>query len=419
MQIAQQYAGFTLGKADILRRAMSKKNATEMQKMEVDFLAGALERGHDEDKAREIFAMMVKFAGYGFNRSHAYAYSALAFQLAYFKAHYPDVFFAIMLNYSSSEYISDALQFGFRLAPLSINTVPYHDKFDQNAIFMGLKNLKGLPKDFLYWIIENRPFTSVEETVLRLPEQYRKKEWLTPLIQLGLFDEFEPNRKKIVENLDNLFVFADAFGSFFAEEAYSWVDHTDYTDSEKYELEQALIGVGVSPHLLVRIARDSFYPFKPIADLLEGERTTVLVQIQQIRQIRTKKGELMAFLQVTDTKQKLDVTIFPETYQKVSETIKEGLICYLHGRVQRRDERLQLLLEGIEEPSQEKFWILVENEEHDQEIASILRAFPGTIPVIVHYENTNKTIQIRKMTVQKTSELGEALHKVTLKTVFR
>ncbi len=97
MQIAQVFAGFTLGKADLLRRAMSKKNAREMQAMEAEFVAGAQERGHEVSKAKEIFSMMAKFAGYGFNRSHAYAYSALAFQMAYFKTHYPDVFFDVML----------------------------------------------------------------------------------------------------------------------------------------------------------------------------------------------------------------------------------------------------------------------------------------------------------------------------------
>ena len=103
MQVAQRFGGFSLGKADILRRAMGKKSAAEMHRMQDDFVAGALKLGHSESKAKEVFAIMEKFAGYGFNRSHAYAYSALAFQLAYFKAHYPDVFFDVMLNYSSSD----------------------------------------------------------------------------------------------------------------------------------------------------------------------------------------------------------------------------------------------------------------------------------------------------------------------------
>ncbi|MGT2911900.1 DNA polymerase III subunit alpha [Streptococcus cameli] len=420
MQIAQVYAGFTLGKADLLRRAMSKKNAAEMQKMEAAFLMGATQLGHDPEKAKHIFAMMAKFAGYGFNRSHAYAYSALAFQLAYFKAHYPDVFFDIMLNFSSSDYITDALQFGFEVASLSINSIPYHDKFDQGRIFMGLKNIKGLPREFAFWVMEERPFKSVEDFVLRLPAPFKKVELLTPLVQLGLFDLFDKNRKKIISNLENLFVFADAFGSFFAEEEYSWAESDDYADLEKYEMEQAIIGVGLSPHPLLQIAKESAKSFLPIADLVEGERVTILVQIQQIRQIRTKKtGELMAFLQVTDTKKRMDVTLFPETYQKYMNLLSEGVLCYLSGKVQERDGHLQLILDDLELASSERFWILVKDQTNDAEIAAMLGQFPGSIPVILHYQNTNQTVRVQGFSVQKSEELQNRLCHLSVKTVFR
>lgn len=420
MQIAQRFAGFTLGKADLLRRAMSKKNKAEMQSMEADFLAGAVQNGHEEDKARRIFAMMAKFAGYGFNRSHAYAYSALAFQLAYFKTHYPDVFFDIMLNYSSSDYISDALQFDFQVAPVTINSIPYHDKFDEKKIYMGLKNIKGLPKELAFWMIEERPFKSVEDFILRLPAPFQKQETLKPLIQLGLFDDFEPNRKKILENLDNLFVFADTFGTFFSEETYSWLDAEDYSDSEKFSLEQSIIGVGISPHPLVLLAKSSSNPHTPFAELVAGSGATVLGQIQSVRVIRTKKtGQQMAFVQVTDTKKKLDVTLFPDIYQRYQNLLKEGKIFYLTGKVQDRDGQLQLVLDRLEQPSTEKFWILLENREHDQSIAAILAEYPGTIPVILHYQDSNQTVQLERIFVEKSARLQTRLQKFSMKTVFR
>ncbi|RRD32484.1 DNA polymerase III subunit alpha [Streptococcus minor] len=420
MQIAQRYAGFTLGKADLLRRAMSKKDARQMQHMEEEFLKGAEKLGHASENAKAIFAMMAKFAGYGFNRSHAYAYSALAFQLAYFKTHYPDVFFDIMLNYSSSDYITDALQFDFQAARLTINNIPYHDRFDNKEIFMGLKNIKGFPREFAFWIVEERPFKSVEDFILRLPRQYKKKELLTPLIQLGLFDIFDKNRHKIISNLENLFVFADAFGSFFAEEEYSWIEAEDYSDSEKYNLEQSIIGVGISPHPLLKIRRDARRPYQELTDLVEGQKVTILVQIQSIRTIRTKKtGEQMAFLQVTDTKKKLDVTLFPEIYRRYASDLKEGLIAYLSGRIQERDGHLQLLLENMEKPNVEKFWILLENNQHDGEIALILQDYPGDIPVVLHYQNSNQTIQAQRMFVKKSEEMQKRLLGISLKTIFR
>ncbi len=420
MQIAQRFAGFTLGKADLLRRAMSKKNKTEMQGMEADFLAGALQNGHDEDKARAIFGMMAKFAGYGFNRSHAYAYSALAFQLAYFKAHYPDVFFDIMLNYSSSDYISDALQFDFQVAPLTVNNVPYHDKFDEKKIFMGLKNIKGLPKDLAFWMIEERPFKSVEDFILRLPSQFKKQETLKPLIELGLFDIFEPNRKKVLQNLDHLFVFADTFGDLFSEETYSWIEVEDYSDSEKFRLEQAIIGVGISPHPLVSLAQSTSKPHTAFSELVAGSVATILGQIQTIRVIRTKKtGQQMAFVQVSDTKKKLDVTLFPEIYQRYQSLLAEGEIFYLTGKMQEREGRLQMVLDRLEQPSTEKCWILLENRENDQQIARILSEYPGAIPVILHYQDSNQTVQLERIFVEKSPHLQTRLQKFSMKTVFR
>lgn len=420
MQIAQCYAGFTLGKADLLRRAMSKKDVAQMQRMEAEFLAGASQFSHEKEKAKEIFIMMAKFAGYGFNRSHAYAYSALAFQLAYFKTHYPDIFFDIMLNYSSSDYITDALQFEFKAVKLSINNIPYHIRFDKRQIFMGLKNIKGISRDFAFWIVEERPFKSVEDFILKLPDQYKKIELLTPLIQLGLFDIFERNRQKIVSNLDNLFVFADAFGSFFAEEEYSWTEAEDYSDSEKYDLEQSIIGVGISPHPLIKISMESQRDYTALSDLLEGQKVTVLVQIQQIRTIRTKKtGEQMAFLQVTDSKRKLDITLFPEVYRRYALELNEDLICYMTGRVQERNGQLQLVLDNLESAIGEKFWILLENNQHDGKVASILETYPGNIPVVLHYQDSNRTIQAQRIFVEKSEQMQEKLKGISLKTVFR
>lgn len=422
MQVAQRFGGFSLGKADILRRAMGKKSAAEMHRMQEDFVAGALKLGHSETKAKEVFAIMEKFAGYGFNRSHAYAYSALAFQLAYFKAHYPDVFFDVMLNYSSSDYITDALSFDFETAPLSINNIPYHDKFQDKKIFLGMKNIKGLPRDLAYWIIEERQnaaFTGVEDFILRLPQNYHKIPLLTPLIQLGLFDSFEKNRQKILANLPNLFVFADELGSLFADTTYSWTEAQDFSDAEKFELEQSIIGVGLSDHPLVKLAKEADQPFSWISDLTENSRARILAEVQSIKTIRTKNGENMAFLQVSDTKKKLDVTLFPDTYRQLGERIKEKGIYYLTGKVQERDGRLQLVLSDIEEATTERFWIKLAGHEHDREISQILQKYPGNIPVVLRYEDEKRTMSAPHFRVEKSEQLQEELKNYTMKTIFR
>ncbi len=420
MQIAQVFAGFSLGKADILRRAMGKKDASEMLRMKEDFMQGAARNGHSQQQAERIFSMMAKFAGYGFNRSHAYAYSALAFQLAYFKVHYPDVFFDILMNRSSGDYLQDALQFGFQVVKQGVNTVPYHDKIEGGKIALGLKRIKGLPRDFSLWILENRSFASVEDFILKLPENYQKKDWISLLVQAGLFDQLESNRQKILTNLENLFIFAETFGTFFAEETYAWTEAEDFTDSQKYEMEKELLGIGVSPHPLLKLKKESPVAFDEISQLLDGKRQTILVQIQDVRTIRTKSaGELMAFIQVTDAVHNLDVTAFPEVYKQLQAELVPGAIYYMTGRVQLRNERLQLILETIRPVSSEKFWILVENESTDQAIADVLKRFPGECPVVIHYQETGKTVRLNRPFVAKSPVLESELQSLVLKTIYR
>lgn len=419
MQVAQRYAGFSLGKADILRRAMGKKNAAEMHQMQESFIQGALKKGHGAEQAQQVFAVMEKFAGYGFNRSHAYAYAALAFQLAYFKTHYPAIFYQVMLNYASGDYILDALEMGFELAPSSINTVPFQDKLVEKTVHMGLKSIKGMPRDFAYWILDNRPFTSVEDFVTRLPKNYQKLSLLTPLVEIGLFDSFEKNRQKILSNLPTLFIFVEELGSLFADSSYNWIETEDFTEVEKFRKEQEWLGVGISQHPLVQLSKNPLYPITSLRELSEGQATTVLVEIQSIRVIRTKKGENMAFLQVSDSKTKLEVTVFADRYRQFKDFLHEGSFYYLNGKVQARDGRLQLILNSLKEAVSERFWIQVANHDYDSEIYHILDQYKGQIPVIIRYENEQKNVLVSGYFVRKDAGLQESLSKIVMKTIYR
>lgn len=422
MQIAQRFAGFSLGKADLLRRAMGKKKPEEMKAMAADFMEGALERGHEEHKAKQIFAMMEKFAGYGFNRSHAYAYSALAFQLAYFKAHYPDVFFDVMLNLSSSDYIEDALHFGFKVARLQINTVPYYDKFDQGAIHLGLKNIKGLPREFAHWILDNRPFQSMEDFVRRLPDQYAKQSLLEPLIRIGLFDIFEKNRHKVLINYEGLREHNKLGQSNLFDDnpdmAYGWTEVPDFTELEKFHQEQEVMGIGLSPHPLIQLSKEAVLPFTPIRDLVAEGRQTILVELLESRVIRTKKGEQMAFLKVTDTQNQLEVTVFPEAYRQWSKQLELGQFYYLSGKLQNRDGQLQMLLDHLEPLPLEKFWIQLEDHSQDQLVADLLKEFSGPIPLVLRYKNSKETLIPKQIGVKKTDTLIEAFEARGMKTIF-
>ncbi|MGT2932781.1 DNA polymerase III subunit alpha [Streptococcus catagoni] len=420
MQIAQEFAGFSLGKADLLRRAMSKKNRNEMKKLEAEFLEGAKSLGRSEDTSLLLFKRMEKFAGYGFNRSHAFAYSALAFQLAYFKAHYPSVFFDVIMNYSNSDYISDAIDSDFRVVPLTINKIPFTDKVEGTKIMMGMKNIKNLPRDLAYWIIENRPFSAIEDFFTRLPEKYQKRDYLQPLISIGLFDTFEPNRKKVLANIEPLLTFVSELGSLFADSSFNWIETEDFTVSEKYKMEEEIMGIGLSKHPLLEIAESAKRPFTSISRLVKDSEACILVQIESIRVIRTKsQGQQMAFLSVTDTKKKLDVTIFPEEYSIFKEQLKEGTITYITGRVKERDNRLQLVLKDLQIASLKKFWILTQNHQFDKEISEVLKQFPGDTSVFIHYQDSKETLQVQDKFVEVSQDFENNLKPFTLKTVYQ
>lgn len=417
MQVAQRFAGFSLGKADLLRRAMGKKKPEEMHAMEVDFVEGALQQGYDQDRAKALFAVMEKFAGYGFNRSHAYAYSALAFQLAYFKTHYPHIFFQVMLSTANQTYLEDALDAGFQMQALTINTIPAHDRFQDGAIYLGLDRLKGLPRDLQTWILEHRPFADLEDFFLRLPPNYLKPDLLRPLVQIGLFDQLAPNRATLLTNLDRLLFFYQELGSLFADSSYSWEPVADFSSLEKYQMEVELLGVGLSPHPLKDYLQEAGPEIQRIADLQVGTQAQVLAEILDLRVIRTKKGEQMAFVQVTDTRHKIEVIAFPEVFRTYKQLLEAGALLQMWGKVQDKSDRKQLVLNRVQALTRERFWILLEDHQVDHEVARILKNFPGSIPVIVRYQEGKETLQLQEG-VSKTEALVTALGPYVLKTVF-
>ena len=160
-------------------------------------------------------------------------------------------------------------------------------------------------------------------------------------------------------------------------------------------------------------------PYQPISDLTVNNKATVLVQLESVRIIRTKKGDQMAFLNVTDGINKLDVTLFPETYFYHKDKLSEGGLFYLEGRTQERDGRIQLILSNMEEASTERFWILLENHDKDIEVSQILAKYPGNIPVVIRYQGSKETIVSQRFKVSKTEELNRELGPFVLKTILR
>ena len=425
MQVAQAFAGFSLGKADLLRRAISKKKGSELEKLREDFLDSASHNGHSKEKAEEIYDLIERFANYGFNRSHGFAYGALAFQIAYFKAHFPDEFYEIQLRDRKREVmILDALENGFEIEKPSINLMKIGDFVKNKKIRLGLAHVQGISRDLAKWVVENQPYKDLADFVEKLPNNFHKKENILPLIQIGAFDYADSNRGKLAYNLadhanllnyysDDIFM-ASSGGGFAYHEA------EDYSETEKYDFEKNLLGIGVTPHPLQNLARRFEGNFTPLAQLVKNRRMTILVEINYIRTHRTKTGQTMAFLTVSDSRENFDVTLFPEIYRQFSSELEQGKFYLISGKVTERNDELQLVADRIS-PALEtdrKLWLNLKDEKYNQKISQILREFPGSHQVILHYSNLKKTIQT-KIYVEESEILQKRLEGYVIAGIYK
>ena len=426
MQVAQVFAGFSLGRADLLRRAISKKKGDEFEQLRSEFISGSLKNGHSQEKASEIYELIERFANYGFNRSHAFGYGALAVQMAFFKAHYPDVFYEIMLRDSKRlALLNDARAVGFTLAPAYINRMPYYDKLSDSQIIVGMRAIKGLSRELALWILEHRPFSSLQAFIQKLPDNFQKVAIIQPLISIGAFDEFEPNRRKLVENLAKLIDFSavfqtDLFATSASNLTFAYTEYEDYSPAEKYQMEFDLMGIAVTEHPLMAIAKQRKGNFTAISNLIANQKATVLVELTHLKTHRTKAGATMAFLNVTDTQDVLDVTLFPEVYHHYLADINEGTFYLITGKVSERNDRLQLVADGLVkvEATDKKLWLAIADTTKNRKIAQILSEFPGNLPVVL-YNETTKTTQLTTSYVNDTELLLKRLTGYVTKAVIR
>ncbi len=279
MEVAHQLAGFTLGQADILRRAMSKKKKAEMDEQRQNFLKGAVAKGHSEKLADEVYQYIEQFANYGFNRSHAFAYSMVGFQLAYLKAHYPIAFYTALLNsvYNNDDkiksYFGEIKKYGLKIFPPNINCSKSQFTANEKGITYGLGKIKGLRKDFIKEIItlrKERPFSSVDDFFLRIDNKWLKEEILAPLILVGVFDTFEKNRKKLLQDLpgkiQNIIYSAGSL-DLLAVMALKTEEVSDFSLEQRLLNEEKYLGIFLSGHPLEATKKyEELYPVTYIVD---------------------------------------------------------------------------------------------------------------------------------------------------------
>jgi len=377
MKIAQDLAGYSLGEADLLRRAMGKKKKSEMEKHQSVFVQGASERGVDPKIAEALFEQMVLFAEYCFNKSHSTAYGAVTYQTAYLKAHYPVAYMAALLTVNAGQtervqrYIANCQAMGIEVMPPDVNASGIDFTPTEGRILFGLSAVRNLGEGAIRQLIEARgndgPFRSLADLCDRIPTQALNRRALESLIHCGALDALEPggNRAQLMADLDLVLLWAqsrskqrespqmDLFpldvGSEGPLPAPRAAAVSDYPPQEKLKLEKELLGFYLSDHPLRQLA-GSLRLLSPIAlatleEQADKAKVSAVVMVPELRQVTTRKGDRMAVLQLEDLTGSCEAVVFPKAYARLADHLMVDARLMLWASVDRRDDRVQLIVD--------------------------------------------------------------------------
>lgn len=431
MQLASVMAGFTLEEADLLRRAMSKKKKTTMEDMRTKFIAGATEHGYSAQVAHQVFEYIDRFANYGFNRSHAVAYSMMAFEMAYLKVHYPAAFFTALMNAETNieklkRHVGDAKQFGVKISGPRINISESSFLLHDGTVYFGFSAIKGVRRDFVAAILEERQqngkFTDLRNFITRIPERWQKQELIEPLIYSGAFDNMGYNRAEMIDALPKLIsgieLFA-GFANFDDPTLQTAIDQrNEFPLLTRLTKENEYLGVYLSGHPVTQYYQlgQQLHATK-IDDLYPNSEATIIVLTNHVKTIYTKREHReMAFVNGTDETGAVDITVFPKQYQQFKEQLETNKILIVRGRVEYREGRgLQLVanqLQDVKKVQQERprqRWVLrilpsLDTEMVHRELNNIFNEYHGSIPVLLFYPANDKKILLDQKRWLKNSQ---------------
>jgi DNA polymerase-3 subunit alpha len=387
LQIAQAFAGFSLGEADLLRRAIGKKIKKELDAQREKFITGAVAKGYKKGVAEEIFDdVITPFAGYGFNKSHAVGYARIAYETAYLKANYPAEFMAALLSADASDTervmieIEECRQMGLPVLPPDINqsrsaftVVPPEEKGKPWSIRFGLSAIKGLGESSVRQIIEVReqagPFTNLQDFAKRVPAKLLNKKSIESLAKAGALETLGTDRKTLIEHYDVLAAYAkaaggessaqtDLFGSLGEPDVLPNIEFPECpaaSPQEKLLWEKEVLGLYVSSHPLAGLRKYIGKKAQLIGNLTAKEvgKSITLAGIEEgIKKLVTKKGESMAILTLEDPTGKMEVTLFPRTYNEAQKVLGQpDSVLVIKGILDLRGGGLQLRADALKRAS--------------------------------------------------------------------
>lgn len=372
MQIAQVLGGYTLGAADMLRRAMGKKIKSEMDDQREKFVTGAIAKGVKPQIASQLFDQMAKFAGYGFNKSHSAPYALLAYQTAYLKANYPIAFFAASMTADMhntdkiNSYKQDMIRMGLTLLPPNINHSFANFIAEGNAVRFGLgaiKNVGGQVIEAITQVRGNQPFLNMTNFIERVDTKHLSKRLLENLIGAGAFDCLEPNRRALYEAIEHINYIASKKAnsiksvqrSLFGESIDNTIifklpDVPKWDGLTSLQKEFDSLGFYLSDHPLnaykQQIEQLQLTPSSMFATISTGQCRVAGVLLSTT--VRTgKRGQKYAFLSLSDQEGTYEVTLFSEVYNQSVDLLKEGNLLAIEIGIKKDNEQLRLTANKI------------------------------------------------------------------------
>jgi len=374
MQIASQVAGYSLGEADLLRRAMGKKKKEEMAAQRQTFVAGASKKGIPAKKATEIFNLMEHFAGYGFNKSHSCAYALVAFHTAYLKAHHPRQFMAGLLTSEMEDtdniakYVAECRDMGIEVLPPDVATSRLDFSVEGERIRFGLGAVKNVGESAILSILEARrrlgSFRGIGELCENTDGRLVNKRVIESLVKAGAFDGLTRQRARLFAGLDAMLEGAarraheraigqaNLFGGSAAEGASADLlpEVPDWNDRETLAYEKETLGFYMTGHPLVPYTEDiallATHTTATLGQAPSGTEVVVGGILTGLKRRKTKKGDMMATFLLEDLEGSIEVVVFPELYARVVATLSEDALMLVGGRAEM-DDRVRILASSI------------------------------------------------------------------------
>lgn len=347
MQIASTMAGYTLGEADILRRAMSKKKLDVLEKEKERFINGALAKGYSSLIASEVYELILHFASYGFNKSHSVAYSVIAYKMAYLKANFPIYFYLSILNNvimdsaKTKEYLKEVKRYGIKVLKPDINKSSYEYLIYYNNIILPFTKIKGISRIIAEKIIIARKdvFLDIYDFIAKVVSNGIGRGIIESLIDSDALNIFGYNHQTLYDNLDSLINYGnlckDLEPSFVLKPEI--VIKEEFSRMELINREKDLFGIYITNHPVMeyKVKDSEIVNLGEVPNYFNRVIKTIAM-IDSIKEIKTKKGETMQFISASDEEDVMEYVLFPKVYSLYND-LKKGDIIKIEGRVERRN----------------------------------------------------------------------------------